>query len=83
MFVQSKPEFYCLQYCSGILTCIQVKNRAWSSPSLPSPPSLLRHVFYIVLYCTILYYTVQYCTVLYCTVSSLQFPPVSSPTKLI
>ena len=22
MFVQSKPEFYCLQYCSGTLTCI-------------------------------------------------------------
>ena len=53
-------------------------------PSLvPSPPSLLCHVFYIVLYCTILYYTVQYCTVLYCTVSSLQFPPVSILPKFI
>ena len=37
-----------------------------TGPPLPSPS--LCHVFYIVLYCTILYYTVLYCTILYYTV---------------
>ena len=70
----------------SVLLPIQVKKPSLVLPffpSLPFPPSLLRHVFYIVLYCTILYYTVQYCTVLYCTVSSLQFPPVSILPKFI
>ena len=48
------------------------KRKTEPGPPLPSPPSLLRHVFYIVLYCTILYYTVLYCTILYSQVETTE-----------
>ena len=60
--------------------CIQVKNRAWSSPSsLPFPSLLPSSVTFFTSYCTVLYCTILYNTVLYCTVQSpvssfLQFP---------
>ena len=39
MFVQSKPEFYCLQYCSGTLTCIDC--------SVCFPQTVVVSLFYI------------------------------------
>ena len=43
-----KVVHFPLIHANGHYYLIQVKNRAWS-PSLPFFPSLLRHVFYIVL----------------------------------
>ena len=59
---------------------IHKKNRDWSFPSSLPFPSLLRHIFYIVLYCTILYYTVLYCTMYYvlCTMYYVLSSPGSS-----
>ena len=44
--IHLKRNAFLKNWTSQTASTIQVKNRAWS-PSLPSPPSLLRHVFYI------------------------------------
>ena len=74
--IASPLEVSIFSYLGQILASTR---KTETGPPLPSPP-LLRHVLYIVLYCTILYYTVLYCTilyytVLYCTILSPAFTP--------